>query len=126
MLLVSQESLDDLNGRLETPVPMERFRANVVVEGLGAFGEDEVGSLSTGSVRLERATVCERCIVVSTDQQTGARAQEPLRTLSQYRKREGGYAGGIMFGAYMAVAGEGRLQRGDGFDASSSEPSNPS
>ena len=45
-------SLADLNGRLKSPVPMNRFRMNVVVDGLDAFQEEEIESLSTESVSL--------------------------------------------------------------------------
>lgn len=46
--LANQASLDDLNRRVETPVPMDRFRMNVVVDGLDAFEEDDLDSLSVG------------------------------------------------------------------------------
>ena len=48
-----------------------------------------------------------------TDQETGERASEPLATLKSYRHRDNGYAGGVMFGAYMAVTGEGTISVGD-------------
>ena len=60
-----------------------------------------------------RATYCERCAVTCTDQETGERAREPLATLRSYRHRENGFAGGVLFGAYMAVRGEGTLRLGD-------------
>ena len=63
--------------------------------------------------QLVRATHCERCAVTCTDQETGERAREPLATLKSYRQRENGYAGGVMFGAYMGVTGQGSVQVGD-------------
>jgi len=116
VLLNNQDSLDDLNARLAEPVGMDRFRCNLVVEGLGPYGEDHVASVASDSVELLRATVCERCIVIATDQRTGARAKEPLKTLATYRSREDKYGSGVMFGAYMAVASEGVLRVGDRLD----------
>ncbi|GAA2624321.1 MOSC domain-containing protein [Actinomadura fulvescens] len=96
--VLSVESLDDLNGRLAEPVPMRRFRPNIVVEGLGAYGEDAVSRISVGEVEIELIRPCARCVIVNTDQDTGRRTREPLRTLAKYRTRgfEGGRA--IMFG----------------------------
>ena len=59
-------------------------------------------------------TVCERCIMTTTDQTTGERStKEPVQTLSLYRKRENAYASGLVFGAYMSVGREGGLAVGD-------------
>lgn len=113
VLVTNVASLEDLNGRLTDPVPMNRFRPNVVVEGLDAFEEDAVTALEGDGWQLLRATHCERCAVTCTDQETGERASEPLATLKSYRHRDNGYAGGVMFGAYMAVTGEGTISVGD-------------
>ena len=113
ILVTNQATLDDLNGRLDVPVPMNRFRANIVVSGLEAFAEDALASLAGEGFELLRATYCERCAVTCTDQETGERAREPLATLKSYRHRENGFAGGVLFGAYMAVRGEGTLRLGD-------------
>jgi uncharacterized protein YcbX len=109
-------SLDDLNGRLKSPVPMNRFRMNVVLEGLEPFQEDEFQSISTASVSLERVTAAERCIIVTTDQETGERKKSDLlQTLNKYRRRAKAdrFGSGLVFGAYMAVAKEGVLRVGD-------------
>ena len=71
--LANVASLDALNARLEAPVPMERFRMNVVVEGLEAHREDTLESLENDAVRLLHVTPAERCVIVSTDQHTGVR-----------------------------------------------------
>ncbi len=109
-------SLEDLNGRLKSPVPMNRFRMNVVLDGLEAFQEDTLESLSTDSVSLERVTVAERCIIVTTDQDTGERKKSDLlQTLNKYRRRPKGerFGSGLVFGAYMAVDREGIIRVGD-------------
>ncbi len=113
ILLTNQTSLDDLNARLEASVPMNRFRPNIVVEGLDAFAEDNLDTLEAGDLQLMRATHCERCQVTCTDQQTGERHAEPFATLKTYRHRDNGYAGGVMFGAYMGVSGSRVLRVGD-------------
>ena len=113
ILVTNSASLEDLNARLSDAVPMNRFRPNVVVDGLNAYAEDDVISLSGNGWQLLRATHCERCAVTCTDQESGERAVEPLATLKSYRHRENGFAGGVMFGAYMAVEGSGTIRVGD-------------
>ena len=115
ILMTNTASLADLNARLDTPVPMNRFRPNMVIDGLDAFGEDAVSDMRHGKLRLVRATHCERCAVTCTDQETGQRAAEPLRTLRSYRHRDNGYAGGVLFGAYMGVEGTATIRVGDTF-----------
>lgn len=89
LLVLAQESLEALNDRLEVPVPMDRFRPNLVVEGVGAaHAEDEWKRFRVGrDVILRTAGNCSRCIVTTTDQLTGDRGAEPLRTLAGYRRR---------------------------------------
>jgi uncharacterized protein len=85
-LLISEASLEDLNSRLTRKLPMNRFRPNIVVNGLPAFGEDTLHDLVGDGVRLRRAKPCTRCIVTTTDQATGIRdGDEPLRTLAKFR-----------------------------------------
>ena len=115
ILMTNMASLADLNARLDAPVPMNRFRPNIVIDGLAAFAEDSVSDMRHGKLRLVRATHCERCAVTCTDQETGQRSGEPLRTLRSYRHRENGYAGGVLFGAYMGVEGTATIRVGDTF-----------
>ncbi len=86
LLVVGQASLDDLNARLSSPVPMSRFRPNVVVSGSAPFAEDDWQALRVGDLRLRIVKPCARCTIVGTDQVTGDRDAEPLRTLATYRK----------------------------------------
>jgi uncharacterized protein YcbX len=101
-LLISEASLEDLNGRLSRKLPMNRFRPNIVVSGLPPFGEDRLHELAGGGVRLRRAKPCARCIVTTTDQSTGTRdGDEPLRTLAQFRfDRE---LKGVVFGQNLIL-----------------------
>ena len=115
LLLANQASLDDLNQRLEAPIPMDRFRANIVVSGLDPYAEDDIAVLTLGELSFEQVTACERCAVTTFDQDSEASSKEPLRTLSRYRRRDNGYAGGVMFGSYIAPRDTGRIQVGDAF-----------
>jgi uncharacterized protein len=108
-LLVSEESLADLNRRLEKPLPMNRFRPNLVVAGREAYAEDTWKDLEIGDLRLRVVKPCERCAVTTTDQATAERGQEPLRTLARYRKVNGD----VMFGQNVVHEGTGRLRVGD-------------
>lgn len=87
VLMISRESLADLNRRLPAAIPMERFRPNVVIEGVAAYAEDEMARFRFGTVVLRGVKHCTRCAIPTTDQRTGARdpCQEPLRTLKTYR-----------------------------------------
>jgi uncharacterized protein YcbX len=108
-LLISEESLDDLNRRLAEPLPMNRFRPNLVVAGGEPYGEDSWSRLEIGGIRLRVVKPCGRCVVTTTDQTTGERGKEPLRTLATYRKRDGE----VMFGQNVVHEGAGRLRVGD-------------
>jgi uncharacterized protein len=88
-LLISEASLEDLNMRLEDPLPMNRFRPNFVVRGCGPYAEDGWSRLRIGSVPFRVAEPCPRCAITTVDQETGTRGKEPLRTLATYRKFEG-------------------------------------
>jgi uncharacterized protein YcbX len=86
-LLTSEASLGDLNLRLGPgAVPMSRFRPNLVVCGCGPYEEDAWKRLRIGRVTFRVAGPCSRCVITATDQETGARGAEPLRTLAGYRR----------------------------------------
>lgn len=86
-LLIGQATLDDLNARLDQPLPMNRFRPNFVHIGGEAYEEDGWSDFSIGNVRFRGVKTCARCIIPTTDQDTGLRAAEPLKTLASYRKQ---------------------------------------
>ena len=108
-LLISEESLSDLNGRLSQPLPMNRFRPNLVVAGGEPYAEDAWTGIAIGGLPLRVVKPCPRCVVTTTDQMTGERAKEPLRTLATYRKVNGE----VMFGQNVVHIGIGRLRVGD-------------
>lgn len=88
LLIAAEASLAALNARLARPVPMERFRPNVVVAGSEAFDEDRWSGFRLGMVRCRAVKHCARCVIVNTDPWTGERGVEPLKTLSASRTRD--------------------------------------
>lgn len=110
--IVGSGSMADLNARLEHPIGVERFRPNIYVEGPPAFDEDFWGEVRIGQCTLRVVKPCPRCAVTTVDPATGERGSEPLRTLSAYRKREGG----VMFGQNALHDGTGTLRIGDPVD----------
>ena len=108
-LLLSQESLDGLNQRLAEPLPMNRFRPNIVVSGCAAHAEDDWQRVKIGDLPFRLAKPCARCVVTTTDQATGDRGAEPLRTLATYRLQ----GRQINFGQNIIHEGRGTLRVGD-------------
>jgi uncharacterized protein YcbX len=87
LLIIGQASLDDLNSRLQEPVPMNRFRPNLVFTGGLPYEEESWRNFAVGTNRLVGVKPCARCIVTTIDQATGEKGREPLLTLSKYRKQ---------------------------------------
>lgn len=119
VLVASTASLDGLNSRITArgdaaPVPMDRFRANIVLTGDDEpHFEDRVRRMTLGTVELAHSVRATRCAVPMVDQRTGRRAgPEPIRTLSTYR-REPAYKNKVSFGAKNAVVREGVVSVGD-------------
>jgi uncharacterized protein YcbX len=108
-LLISEASLEDLNTRLEAPLPMNRFRPNFVVRDCAPYAEDEWGRVRIGDVPFRVAEACPRCAITTTDQKTGTRGKEPLRTLATYRK----FDGEVFFGRNLIHDALGTVRVGD-------------
>jgi uncharacterized protein YcbX len=114
-LLLSEASLADLNSRLDLPVPMNRFRPNVVVRGAAAFAEDAWRRIRIGSVILRASGPCARCVITTTNQETLERGKEPLRTLAAYRR--GGHGSDVYFGQnYIHETKSGSIALDDGVE----------
>jgi uncharacterized protein YcbX len=112
ILMISSESLADLNRRVPEPIPMARFRPNLVIEGVAAYTEDAMTLFRFGPIVLRGVKLCTRCPVTTTDQVTGLRDahQEPLRTLGKYRHDY--VLKGLTFGQNCVVeAGVGEVLR---------------
>jgi hypothetical protein len=104
LLIAAQQSLDELNRRLaergKSTVPMQRFRPNLVLDGLDApFDEDHWKWITIRDVRYEIAKPCARCAITTVDPQTGVIPEkgEPLATLETFR-RGTDRVKGVLFG----------------------------
>ncbi len=109
ILVTTLESLSDLNRRLATPVPMNRFRPNVVLRDAAPFAEDGWKVLEFANLRLHVVKPCERCVITTTNQVTLERQKEPLRTLATFRN----FDGRVCFGQNAVPEGPGSLRLGE-------------
>ena len=87
-LITSMESLADINEKIMESggeaIPMDRFRSNIVIEGWAkAFQEHRIKKLRIGKTVFQAAKPCVRCVVTTTDQETGARAKSKEPANSQ-------------------------------------------
>jgi uncharacterized protein YcbX len=114
LLISSIESLNDLNARIVegggTAVPMNRFRANLVISGCAAYAEDQLGEIVIGDAVFRAVKPCARCQVTTTDQAAGlVMGPEPLKTLATYRDSPGG----VLFGMNLIPIRLGKVRVGD-------------
>ena len=85
-MILSEASLADLNSRLANPLPMNRFRPNLVVSGAAPYDEDDWQKIAIGSTIFHGVKGCDRCSVTTIDQTTAVVGKEPLKTLATYRQ----------------------------------------
>lgn len=111
VLVVGEGSVEELASRAGRPIPVERFRPNVVVAATRPHEEDRWRRFAAGDLTFTGVKLCARCKVTTHDQQTGTsdRDGEPLRTLAKYRRIEGH----AYFGLNAVHHGTGLLQVGD-------------
>jgi uncharacterized protein YcbX len=111
LLLISQAALDQLNDKLAQPVPMLRFRPNLVVAGTEPHAEDGWKRIRIGDVELDVVKACTRCVFTTVDFERGERdpSGEPLRTLTKYRRSPDG----VTFGQNLIPRRLGRIRVGD-------------
>jgi hypothetical protein len=111
LLLISQAALDQLNTKLVAPVPMLRFRPNLVVAGTEPHAEDGWKRIRIGSIELDVVKPCVRCVFTTVQFERGVfdPSGEPLRTLLKYRRS----GDGVTFGQNLIPRGRGILRRGD-------------
>ena len=99
VLIIGEESLTDLNSRLENPVPMNRFRPNLVFSGGEAFAEDGWKQIRIGDAIFHVVKPCGRCVMTTIDQTLGEKqGTEPLKTLASYRIPKRSVKRKILFG----------------------------
>ena len=117
-LLASAASLADLNDRLDVPVPMDRFRPNLVVRGAAPFEEDGWREVRIGETRFRVVKPCARCVITTVDQRTAAVGREPLRTLAAFRR----VGTKVIFGQNLIHEGGGTLREGDALHVVATAP----
>lgn len=112
LLLTTSASLAALNQRLESPIGMDRFRTNLVVNNTLADIEDGWQKIRIGACELAVASPCERCVLTTIDPVTLQQhpQQEPLRTLAKYRRLDGA---GVGFGINLTVIKGGMISLND-------------
>ncbi|XP_002739130.1 mitochondrial amidoxime reducing component 2-like [Saccoglossus kowalevskii] len=112
-MLLSKESLTDLNEKLETPVSMRYFRPTLVVSGCEPFAEDTWKFIKIGNVVLRHMKFTERCKSVTVDPETGIMAEdnEPLKTLKT--RRQAMYRDSPLLGVHLCLDSEGSIKLGD-------------
>jgi len=108
-LLTSEASLADLNSRLSSPLPMNRFRPNIVLRGCAPYAEDTWKKIRIGDIEFAVVKPCARCIITTIDQQTAQIGKEPLKTLATYRHT----ARGVVFGQNLIHSSTGIIRVGD-------------
>lgn len=115
ILVTATSSLDDLNTRLaaagRSAIPMNRFRPNLVIDGIDAFEEDYAESYQIGAALLKPVKPCPRCPMPSVDQATGVVGPDPLDILQSYRAKPE-LDGAICFGMNsIVIDGDGQRLR---------------
>ncbi|MEU6819624.1 MOSC N-terminal beta barrel domain-containing protein [Streptomyces atriruber] len=118
LLLTALSSLDAVNSLIaqgdhsdEGPLPMNRFRPNVVVDGTPPWAEDDWRRVAIGDVTFRVVKKCGRCVVTTTDQHTAERGKEPLRTLARHRR----FGDQLVFGQNLVPETTGKIRIGDAF-----------
>lgn len=118
---ISEASLDDLNGRMKSPIPLDRFRPNIVFEGCEPFAEDHWRRIRIGNVELVGETLCARCNIPTINQATAVGGKEPSATLAKYRRVKHllhtpewktPYPASVYFGRNFNVASTGLIKVG--------------
>jgi uncharacterized protein YcbX len=114
LLLTSESSLEDLNARLQksgsTAIPMDRFRANIVIQGAALAADDHWSALTIHNTKFRASNSCKRCKVITIDQATGEfHSRDPILTLATYR----GDGTSVTFGQHLLVERAGTISVGD-------------
>jgi uncharacterized protein YcbX len=118
LLIIGQASLDDLNNRLEIPLPINRFRPNIVFTGGQPYDEDTMEHIRVNEIDMYGVKLCARCVVTTIDQTNATKAREPLKTLAGYRMANNK----IYFGQNILHSQTGVLKSGDMIEIISSKP----
>lgn len=117
VLLTTDASLAQLNAWLaqqgSEPVGHDRFRPNIVVDGVEPFAEDRWDGVRIGGVELRRTMVCDRCVMTTIDRQTLQSSKEPIRTLARHRAWDGATWFGIRLTPVLPLPADAMIRVGD-------------
>lgn len=105
-LVLSTNSLKEINSHLKDKIGLDRFRANIIVEGDKAFFEDEMDIFDIGGINFKMIKRCGRCPVVNTNQETAKVHKEPLKSLAKYRT----FRNKVMVGMNAVALNEGQIK----------------
>jgi uncharacterized protein YcbX len=108
-LMIGQSSLDDLNERLAEPLPINRFRPNIVFTGGAPYQEDIIDNFTINNIVFNGVKLCARCNMITINQDDASAAKEPTKTLASYRARNNK----IYFGQNLVHSGTGLISVGD-------------
>lgn len=111
-LIIGQSSLDDLNTRLRKPLPINRFRPNIVFTGGAPYEEDNMEHFTINKISFYGVKLCARCVITTVNQDSSNKSKEPLRTLATYRRKDKK----IYFGQNLLVKGNGLIKVGNQID----------
>jgi len=96
LTLATEDSLAQVNAWIaqgpladQGPLPMTRFRPNLVIEGAAPFAEDSWRRVRIGEAIFRTPKGCDRCVMTTTDPDTAARGKEPIATLARHRRWDG-------------------------------------
>lgn len=109
VLIIGESALNELNARLPQPLPMDRFRPNLVFSGGAPHAEDEWRSFHINGLKGYGVKPCGRCVITTINQDTAEASAEPLKTLRTYRKQ----GNKILFGQNALLPASGTLKTGD-------------
>lgn len=123
LLLIGAASLDEINARMlaagREALPMDRFRPNLVVDGLDPFEEDYTEQLCAGEIVVKPVKPCARCPIPAIDQATGMPGPDPLEILQAWRAKailDGAICVGM--NCIVAAGAGGLLRVGQAFEVS--------
>lgn len=108
-LIIGEESLNDLNKRMDEPLPMNRFRTNFVFSGGNPFDEDNWNTIKISNIVFHLVKPCARCVITTINQNTGIKGKEPLKSLANFRQKNNT----VMFGMNMVADGMGYVKVGN-------------
>ncbi|HVZ96057.1 MAG TPA: MOSC N-terminal beta barrel domain-containing protein, partial [Chitinophagaceae bacterium] len=109
LLVIGQASLDDLNNRLPEPLPIERFRPNLVFTGGSPYDEDAMNHIKINGLDMYGVKLCARCTIPTINPSTAGKGKEPLTTLAAYRSKDNK----IYFGQNVLIRQTGLIKKGN-------------